>query len=80
MLSRRCAIVYGAGMRLRVEVTEPGVCRFSFSADGASFTPIGESFQAQPGKWMGAKVGLFCMAATESGAAGHADFEFFRVE
>ena len=72
--------IEGEVVWLHVEVGEPGVCHFSFSTDGASFTPIGESFLAQPGKWMGAKVGLFCTAAAESGAAGHADFEFFRVE
>jgi Beta xylosidase C-terminal Concanavalin A-like domain len=66
--------------RLRVEVTEPGMCRFAFSADGETFTPIGERFQAQRGQWMGAKGGLFCMAAVENAASGHADFEFFRVE
>jgi hypothetical protein len=65
---------------LRVEVMEPGECRFAFSADGETFTRIGESYQAQPGKWMGAKIGLFCTAAVESAASGHADFEFFRVE
>jgi hypothetical protein len=38
--------------------------------------PIGEVFRAPAD----AKVGLPCRAAAESGAAGHADFDFFRVE
>lgn len=72
--------IEGEVVWLRVEVAEPGVCRFSFSTDGETFTSIGEGFQARPGKWKGAKFGLFCVAAAESRAAGHADFEFFRVE
>jgi beta-xylosidase len=72
--------VEGEVIWLRVEVREPGACQFSFSNDGAAYTPIGETFQAQPGRWMGAKVGLFCVAAAENGAAGHADFEYFRLE
>ncbi|HEY4234081.1 MAG TPA: hypothetical protein VGM76_11680 [Lacipirellulaceae bacterium] len=61
---------------LRVEVSGSGDCHFSYSSDGSRFTALGESFHAP----VDPKVGLFCTAAAESGAAGHADFEFFRVE
>jgi len=55
---------------LRVEVTPHAICRFSTSTDGKHFTRAGPPFAARPGKWIGAKVGLF----------GRADFDWFRVE
>ena len=54
---------------LRVEMQKGGLCRF------ADFQP---EFQAVEGRWIGAKVGLFCMTANEGQEAGHADFDYFR--
>ena len=34
---------------------------------------------ALEGRWVGAKVGLFSTAAPCAAAAGHADFDYFRV-
>ena len=51
---------------LRVDVSSNGVCRFS----------NGKTFVARPGKWIGARVGLF--AGGDRG--GHADFDFFDIE
>ena len=65
-------------LELRVAVAEGAVCQFSWRRDGG-FTPIGPSFVAQPGRWIGAKVGLFASAPGPA-PAGHADFDWFRVE
>lgn len=65
---------------LRVEVSNGAVCAFSFSQDGQSFTPIGTPFTAQPGRWKGAKVGLYCTRQATTNDAGYADFDWFRVE
>ena len=55
-------------------------CRFSFSADGKTFTPIGEEFTAkQWGSWVGARVGLFAASAKGEKAAGHVDVDWFHV-
>ncbi len=62
-------------VHLRVEVAEGGKCRFSYSLDGKVFTPVGDTFTASVGRWVGAKAGLF--AAGAPGA--HADFDFFHV-
>ena len=46
-----------------MEVKQKGqdaLCTFSYSKDGKKFSSIGESFKAQPGQWIGAKVGMFC--------------------
>jgi beta-xylosidase len=67
-------------LELRVAVAEGAVCQFSWRRLGGSdFTPIGPSFVAQPGRWVGAKVGLFAGALGRS-PAGHADVDWFRVE
>jgi beta-xylosidase len=43
---------------LKVQVETGGKCRFLYSLDGRSFTPIGVEFQAKKGVWIGAKVGI----------------------
>ncbi len=69
----------GSTVYLRLAVRTSGTCRFSFSADNRTFTPIGEAFVAKPGQWVGAKVGLFAVARAGAKAAGHADWNWFRV-
>ena len=64
----------------RVKVTAGGKCRFSYSADGNTFTDAGEEFTAEPGRWKGAKVGLFCVRDSQTNDAGYADVDWFRVE
>jgi len=63
---------------LRVTVREGAVCRFSFSQDGETFKPIGQEFQAREGRWIGAKVGLFCVNPSREPCQGWADFDWFR--
>jgi beta-xylosidase len=68
----------GDSVWLRVKVGRDGQCRFSYSTDGENFVALGKSFAAREGKWIGAKVGLFCAATTAGNASGCADFDFFR--
>jgi hypothetical protein len=65
---------------LRVKVFSDATCRFSYSANGTEFTAIGEPFTAQPGRWIGAKVGLFAVRPGRGSEAGYADVDWFRVE
>ena len=65
---------------LRVTVKEGGLCSFGYSKDGITFMNSGEIFTATPGKWKGAKAGIFCSGQQPSNDAGYADFEWFRVE
>lgn len=65
---------------LRIRMTGGAKCQFSYSLDGQSFTAAGEPFQAEPGKWIGAKMGLFCTRTTQINDSGFADFDWFRVE
>lgn len=64
----------------RVKVTAGAKCRFSYSLDGQSFTETGEEFQAEMGRWIGAKVGVFATRETQINDSGFADFDWFRVE
>jgi beta-xylosidase len=65
---------------LRVKVSNGGKCSFSYSLDGKSFTETGEGFVAEPGRWIGAKLGIFCSRETTTNDSGYADFDWFRVE
>ncbi|MFT3825385.1 MAG: glycoside hydrolase 43 family protein [Chitinophagaceae bacterium] len=64
----------------RVKVSKGAKCRFSYSLDGKNFTEAGDEFQAEVGRWIGAKVGLFCTRVTNTNDAGFADVDWFRVE
>ena len=63
-------------IRLRVQIVDGGECAFAFANEDGHFTTVPETFQAQPGVWIGAKVGIYstCTAA----AGGHADFDYVR--
>lgn len=69
-----------ATIYLRVKVTGGAKCRFSYSIDGKQFTEAGDEFQAEVGRWIGAKVGIFCTRETQINDSGYADFDWFRVE
>lgn len=64
---------------LRVMVSEGGICRFSYSTDGEQFIQMDNSFTAKPGKWVGAKVGLFCSRTSTTNNAGYALIDWFRI-
>lgn len=55
------------------------VCIFSYSLDGRKWQPIGEEFTARPGKWIGAKVGLFCNRHHSKNDSGWMEAEWFRI-
>ena len=65
---------------LRVAIGAGGKCLFSYSADNRRFVGLGGEFTASKGRWVGAKVGLFAVAAPGAKATGYADFDWFRVE
>jgi beta-xylosidase len=64
----------------RVQVTSGARCQFAFSEDGNQFINAGDVFTAQPGRWIGAKLGLFCTRTTRTNDSGFADVDWFRIE
>ncbi len=69
-----------APVYLRVKVEKGGVCSFSFSTGNETYTPIGTSFTAKEGKWIGAKVGLFAIRPVANNDGGCVKVDWFRVE
>jgi unsaturated rhamnogalacturonyl hydrolase len=57
-------------VQLRVTVSPHAVARFSYRVNDGEFIPLGPPFVARPGKWVGAKVGLF----------GNTDTKRFRID
>jgi beta-xylosidase len=64
----------------RVQVSPGAVCHFSYSKNGVDFVSAGAAFTATPGRWVGAKVGIFCTRPTQINDSGFADYDWFRVE
>ncbi|MBI1226653.1 MAG: family 43 glycosylhydrolase [Bacteroidetes bacterium] len=65
---------------LRVKVAAGGVCQFAYSLDGKKYTDFGEKFQAKEGKWIGAKLGIFCMRNEHENDGGYANYDWFRIK
>jgi beta-xylosidase len=70
--------ITGRTIFFRVTVSKGAKCQFSFSQDGNSFTDAGAAFTAQVGKWVGARLALFCTSQTND--AVYADVDWFLVE
>ncbi|GGH30713.1 glycoside hydrolase [Dyadobacter endophyticus] len=66
-------------IQLRVKVSKGGKCEFGFSEDGTRFKMMGETFQAEVGRWIGAKVGIFCTRENQTNDSGYADYEWFII-
>lgn len=64
---------------LKVKVDKGAKCTFSYSLDGITYTEAIQNFQAFPGKWVGAKIGLFSIGNTKINDTGYADFDWFRI-
>jgi beta-xylosidase len=67
-------------MYLQIKVNKGAKALFNFSADGKNFQPVGGPFSAQPGRWVGAKLGLFFSRMVFTNDAGYTDLDWFRVE
>jgi beta-xylosidase len=69
---------------LRVTVERGAALHFSYSIDGEHFQDIGLPFPATAGTWIGAKIGLYALAANGTGKSsigevGFADYDWFHV-
>jgi beta-xylosidase len=75
------AVALASGeVTLRVRVEKNRRCSFAYSVDGKKYAPLGQTFTAQSGRWIGAKVGLFCQRPKPFNDGGWLDVEYFRVE
>lgn len=65
---------------LKLFVEKGGECWFAYSDDGRDYHMMKETFTARPGKWIGAKVGLFACSHEKTNDMGYADYDWFRIE
>jgi beta-xylosidase len=70
----------GPSVWLRVKVAKGAACSFSYSVDGQNFREVEENFKAATGRWIGARVGIFCTRQDQTNDSGYADFDWLRVE
>ena len=59
--------------RLAVSVADGGLCRFAYAAGDGHLEPVGPEFPSVKGRWIGAKVGLFCIAPPLISLGGPSD-------
>ncbi|WP_255594013.1 glycoside hydrolase 43 family protein [Pontibacter sp. HSC-14F20] len=69
----------GKEVYFRVSVSKDAKCQFSYSEDGTAFKTVGATFTAVPGRWIGAKVGLFATRPGKTNDSGFADVDWFRI-
>ena len=70
----------GGYVYLRVKVGKGALCQWYYSLDGKKYTAVGDTFTAQPGKWIGATLGLYAARDTKINDSGYAEFDWFRIE
>lgn len=80
-ITETVAVPYGIHeIYLRVDIELEASCMFAYSWDGASYSSIGGVFEAVPGGWVGAKLGLFCLNKGEVTSPGYVDIDWFQVD
>lgn len=64
---------------LSINISKGGLASFSYSVDGKSFKEVSKNFEVKPGRWVGAKLGLFCTRTDNTNDAGFADIDWLRI-
>ena len=64
----------------RLIVTKGAIGKFSYSTDGKNFADIPKTLTAKPGRWVGAKIGIFSTRTNITNDAGYTDVDWMRFE
>ena len=67
-------------IRFRCKIQPNGEAVFSYSEDGIFFQDLGGRFSVKPGRWVGAKVGLYCSCDSASTSSGNAIIHSFAID
>lgn len=70
-------------VKLRVEITEISgepLCKFSYATPNNDFEQFGKRFKAVPGRWIGAKVGIFAVNTGHKLNNNFADYNYFKIK
>jgi Beta-xylosidase len=65
---------------LRVQVTHGKTCSWTYSLDGKKYVVVENGFQAKPGKWIGATLGLYASREKHINDSGYAEVDWFRID
>jgi len=65
---------------LQVRVSNGGYCEFYYSLDNKTFKPIGTTFKAREGKWIGSKIGFLALREGDINDSGSLDIDWIRFE
>jgi beta-xylosidase len=72
--------VKGNSFVLELTMTEGGNYHFGFIDKEGISTSVVREFKAKPGRWVGARIGLFCLRNNNTNDAGYADVDWVRFE
>ena len=64
---------------MRVAIKKGNQCQFYYSEDGKKYQAFGKPFEIREGKWIGAKVGLYCSRAKSTNDSGWLEAENFII-
>lgn len=53
--------------------------QFAYSTDGQTFHSLGDPFELHPGRWIGARLGLFCVQDPPAPSTSPAPQTFLRI-
>ena len=65
---------------LKIIISKNATANFAFSEDGIFFRRLPEAFIAKPGKWVGAKIGLFASSSNKTNNTGYVNIDWFRID
>lgn len=65
---------------IELTMEKEGIYHFAFGENDVAGTSVAKMFTAKPGRWVGAKIGLFCSRQNITNNAGFADIEWIRFE
>ncbi|MGJ1228332.1 glycoside hydrolase family 43 protein [Sphingobacterium siyangense] len=77
---RRIATLPEDFVYLRVQVKNGKTCSWTYSLDGKKYTVVENGFQAKPGKWIGATLGLYASREKHINDSGYAEVDWFRID
>jgi beta-xylosidase len=63
-----------------IKVDKGGICHFSFAGKDEKFISIPGAFTMKPGRWVGAKLGIFMLSTNKTNDAGFTDVDWLRFE
>jgi len=72
--------VKGNSFVLELSMIEGGTYHFGFIDNEGISTSVVREFRAKPGRWVGARIGLFCLRNNITNDAGYADVDWVRFE